>query len=216
MPGASAEEAPPLGHGAFALASTAGMIGWTALVHFDPPRFFLIATGVCLGWLALSAGAMGPRLRSRLAPGPMGAVWGVALGLFLYLASRAFLWAFCGGFSTALCGELTSVYTRFSDGRSVGGALALAIVIAPAEELYWRGVVLNRLRPRLGRWGAVAAATLLSSLVLLLAGEPLLALAALPTSAFWGVLTELRRSLFPSTLSHGLWDLLIVVLAPAH
>jgi membrane protease YdiL (CAAX protease family) len=93
--------------------------------------------------------------------------------------------------------------------------VALALVIAPAEEFFWRGVVQGVLRPRLGRVGCALVAAVLSSLLLLAFGERLLALAALPTSLFWGLLAEWRRSLVASWVSHALWDVLIVVLAPA-
>lgn len=90
--------------------------------------------------------------------------WGVVLAAVLYVGSRAVLWALCGGFSELLCQPLRDVYARFGTG-SLGTGLALALVIAPAEELFWRGVVQQVLRPRLGRvWGAVVASWVSHSL----------------------------------------------------
>ena len=99
--------------------------------------------------------------------------------------------------------------------RQVQPLMALALVIAPAEELFWRGAVQQALRPRLGRIGCAVVAAVLSSLLLLAFREPLLALAAFPTSLAWGLVAEWRRGLVASMVSHSLWDLLIVILFPA-
>jgi membrane protease YdiL (CAAX protease family) len=190
------------------------VLPWTALVHEHPAHFFLWASLFCAVWLVLSWKAMGAEGRQRLLPRTADTLWGVALAGVLYVGSRTVLWALCGGFSEVLCAPLTSIYERFGTG-SVGAGLALALVIAPAEELFWRGAVQQVLRPRLGKVGSAAVAAVLSSLVLLAFGEPLLALAAFPTSLAWGLLAEWRHSLGAAWVSHSLWDLLIVILLPA-
>jgi hypothetical protein len=201
-------------HPGWSLSSVLAMVLWTALVHARPPRFFLWATLYCAVWLGLSWKAMGEEGRPRLVPRTADLLWGVALAGVLYVGSRAVLWALCGGFSELLCEPLTDVYERFGTG-SLGAGLALAVVIAPAEEFFWRGAVQQLLRPRLGRVGCAGVAAVLSSLVLLAFGEPLLALAAFPTSLAWGLLAEWRHSLAAAWVSHSLWDLLIVILLPA-
>jgi hypothetical protein len=205
---------PRIHHPGWLVASGVAALLWTALVHAHPPRFFLWAALFCAGWNALSWKAMGELGQRRLVPRRADLLWGVALAGVLYVGSRAVLWALCGGFSEVLCKPLTDVYARFGTG-SVGAGLALALVIAPAEELFWRGVVQQELRPKLGRVGCAVVAAVLSSLLLLAFGEPLLALAAFPTSLAWGLLAEWRQSLAASWVSHSLWDLLIVILLPA-
>lgn len=199
---------------AWLAASSVALVGWTALVHAHPPRFFALASAFCLPWLLMSWRALGPGRRALLRMSAADVAWSVAHAGVLYAGARAFLWAFCGGLTQALCGPLTAVYARFGEG-GLGAAVALAAVIAPAEEFFWRGAVQGALRPRLGRVGCVVVASVLSSAVLLAFGEPLLALAALPTSLAWGGLAEWRRSLAAPWVSHALWDVLIVVLAPA-
>ncbi len=201
-------------HKGWLLATAATLLPWTALVHEHPPRFFLWASLLCAVWLALSWKALGATGQRRLVPRTADLLWGIALAGVLYVGSRAVLWALCGGFSELLCEPLTDVYARFGTG-SLGAGLALALVIAPAEELFWRGAVQQELRPRLGKVGSAAVAAVLSSLVLLAFGEPLLALAAFPTSLAWGLLAEWRNSLAAAWVSHSLWDLLIVILFPA-
>ncbi len=203
-----------LAHPGWLAATCGGAVAWTAFVHLHPPRFFLWASLYCALWLFLSWRALGAHGRARHAPRMAEVLWGVAIGGVLYAATRGFLWAFCGGLTDALCGPLHDVYARFNTG-SLGAAAALALLIAPAEEFFWRGAVQGALRPRLGRVGCAVVAAVLSSLLLLAFGEGLLALAALPTSLFWGLLAEWRRSLVAAWVSHALWDVLIAVLLPA-
>lgn len=124
-----------------------------------------------------------------------------------------FLYACCGPWSTLLCQPLDSIFARFAT-RSVGVGVALAFVIAPAEEVFWRGTVQGQLRERLGAWGSVVISALLCSLTLLIFGEGLLALAAVPTSLLWGALTEWRKNLWPAIACHAVWVLSIAVLFP--
>lgn len=195
-----------------AAAATAAAL-WAVLVAASPRWFFLAAPPACALWLALSARAAPPGLAARLRPrwGDLGIALSSALAL--YAGTRAFLWAGCGGLSDALCAPLASTFARFET-RGLGPALALGLLVAPAEELFWRGVVQARLEPRLGRSGAVAAATALAVAAALATGEPLLALATAPTYAAWGALAAWRGTLAPSILSHAAWSVLVASLAP--
>jgi hypothetical protein len=196
---------------ATAAASAAAL--WALLVAASPRWFFLAAAPGCAAWLVLSARAAPPGLAARLRPrwGDLGLALSTAL--LLYAGTRAFLWATCGPVSDALCGPLASMYARFHT-RGPGPALALGLLVAPAEELFWRGVVQARLAPRLGRWGAVAAATAIAVAVALVTGEAFLALATLPTYVAWGALAAWRGTLVPSIVSHATWTVLVGSVAP--
>ena len=196
-------------------ASCVAMIGWTALVRLRPSSFFAIAAAYCALWIALSASAGARPLAPAEARGirarPILA--GTVAALVLLGGALGVLWAGCGGLGAGLCAPLARIAERFVTGRGPLALLLLAFPIAPAEELFWRGLVLPRLRSRAGRIGAAAMTAVLSSGVLLLAGEPLLALAALPTSFAWGLLAE-YEGLLAAIWSHALWDVLMVGLLP--
>lgn len=197
-------------------ASCVAMIGWTALVRLRPSPFFAIAAAYCALWIALSASAGArPLARTEGRGGGRGRsiLTGTAAALVLLGGAVGVLWAGCGGFGAGLCGPLARIGERFVTGRGPLALLTLAFPIAPAEELFWRGLVLPRLPSRAGRIGAAALTAVLSSGVLLLAGEPLLALAALPTSFAWGLLAE-YEGLLAAIWSHALWDVLMVALLP--
>jgi membrane protease YdiL (CAAX protease family) len=194
-----------------AAASAAAL--WALLVAASPRWFFLAAAPFSAAWIAASARAAPPGLAARLRPrwGDLGLALSTAL--LLYAGTRAFLWAGCGGVSDALCAPLASMFARFHT-RGLLPALALGLLVAPAEELFWRGVVQARLERRLGRSGAVAAATALAVAVALATGEPFLALATAPTYAAWGALAAWRGSLVPSVVSHAAWSVLVGSIAP--
>ena len=163
--------------------------------------------------MALSARAAPPGLPARLRPraGDLGIA--LTLAVALYAGSRTVLWAGCGGVTEALCAPLASMFARFET-RTLPAAVVLALLVAPAEELFWRGVVQERLAARLGRWRGVAATTAIATAVSLATGEPLLALATAPTYAAWGALAAWRGSLVGPIVSHAAWTLLVAVLAP--
>lgn len=194
-------------------AAAAAAALWAALVAASPPWFFAAAAPFCAAWLWLSARAAPAGLRERLLPraGDLGLALSTAAAL--YAGTRLVLWAGCGGLGEALCAPLASMFVRFHT-RAVLPALALALLVAPAEELFWRGVVQARLARRVGAWRAVALATGLAVAVALASGEGFLALATAPTYAAWGALAAWRRSLVPSIVSHSAWSVLVASIAP--
>lgn len=193
-------------------AAGAAAAAWALLVASSPRWFFLAAAPFCAAWIGLSARAAPTGLAARLRPrtGDLGIA--LTLGVALYAGTRAVLWAGCEGFTDALCSPAASMFARFET-RTVPAALVLTLLVAPAEELFWRGFVQERLVARLGRWRGVATATAIATAVSLATGEPFLALATAPTYAAWGALAAWRRSLFAPIVSHATWTLLVAVLA---
>jgi len=194
-------------------ASAGAAMAWAGLVAHGSAGFFPAAAVFSALWLPLSAMAAPPGLLARLRPRWADLGIGLAAGLALYAASRAFLWAGCGGLSDALCAPLDALYRRFET-RAPFSVAVLLLLVVPAEELFWRGVVQARLAPRLGPHRAALAAAGLASLLALATGEPLLALATLPTYAAFGLLASWRGSLVPALACHAAWTLLIASLLP--
>lgn len=198
-------------------ATTAAAAGaaalWALLVAASPPWFFLAAAPFAALWLLLSARAAPAGVADRLRPRPGDLGLALSTALLLYAGTRAFLWAGCGGVSDVLCAPLADMFARFRT-RGLLPALALGVLVAPAEELFWRGVVQARLAERIGRWPAVAAATAIAVAAALASGEPFLALATAPTYAAWGALAAWRGRLLPSIVSHSVWSVLVASVAP--
>jgi membrane protease YdiL (CAAX protease family) len=111
-------------------------------------------------------------------------------------------------------GEIDWVYARRAgtDPRVI--AAVLLLWIGPGEEIFWRGVVQERLARRFGPRAGYLAAALCYGLVHLWARNGMLLLAALLCGLFWGWLYRRTGSLWPGIISHALWDVLIFILLP--
>lgn len=93
-------------------------------------------------------------------------------------------------------------------------ALLLAAIIAPAEELFWRGLVQSSLIRRFGTIPGTAGAIAAYGLVHLGSGNLTLTGAAAVAGAGWGLQYVIQRRLPAVIVSHILWDLWIFLIAP--
>jgi membrane protease YdiL (CAAX protease family) len=93
-------------------------------------------------------------------------------------------------------------------------AARLAVVISPAEEIFWRGFVQSRLMRRLGRWRGAAAAAGVYGGVHLVTGNMTLAGAATVAGAHWCALFAAGASLPALIVSHAAWDIWIFLVQP--
>lgn len=93
-------------------------------------------------------------------------------------------------------------------------AMLLAGIIAPCEELFWRGLVQNRLASRFGRFRGAALAAAVYGGVHLGSGNLTLAGAAATAGAFWGLQYALQGRLASLIVSHIIWDTWIFLIAP--
>ena len=93
-------------------------------------------------------------------------------------------------------------------------AARLALVIGPAEELFWRGMVQAALMRRFGRWPGAALATLAYGGVHVTAGNFTLMGAAGVAGAHWSVLYAAGVPLGALIVSHVAWDVWIFLVQP--
>jgi membrane protease YdiL (CAAX protease family) len=93
-------------------------------------------------------------------------------------------------------------------------AARLAFVIAPAEELFWRGFVQHRLERRWTRRQAAAAAASAYGGAHLVAGNMTLTGAAGVAGAYWSALAAAGMPMAALIASHIAWDIWIFLIAP--
>src|SRR5436190_15271248 len=110
--------------------------------------------------------------------------------------------------------EIDQVYELRSL-RPVGELAArLALVIGPAEELFWRGLVQRRLSTRLGRWRGAAAAAAAYGGAHIVTGNLTLTGAAATAGAYWSALAAAGMPMAALVVSHVVWDVWIFLVAP--
>ena len=110
-----------------------------------------------------------------------------------------------------MCAPVRTLINRAAEVR-LGSLVGIALIIVPAEELFWHGAVHGWLRPRVGRGASAALSTALLGLSYLLVGEWELALLVVPTFLAWGLLVEWRRNLWSACACHMVWTPGMIVL----
>lgn len=166
-------------------------------------------TGLALGGLALS---VEPSLR-RLRPTRGAAAGGAASAAALYgifrvgdvLARRVM---------PAGAEEIGDIYLLRTLEPAGRIAVRLALVIGPAEELFWRGLVQARLRRRYGDLAGTVLASAAYGGAHLVTGNATLIGAASVAGAYWGALSTAGASMESLIASHVLWDLVTFLVLP--
>ena len=115
------------------------------------------------------------------------------------------------GFAAA---QINDIYAMKAQTPPSVIAALLFLVIGPAEEMFWRGFVQDRLAGRLGPIAGWLVASLVYAGVHLWSWNFMLAMAALCCGLFWGAMYLRYGSLLPGIISHAVWDVLIFVVAP--
>lgn len=141
--------------------------------------------------------------------------------LFIGLASAGFMWVvfWIGNFCAThlfhfAAPQVSAIYGLKSGSNLIMIALLLFFIIGPAEEIFWRGFVMERLSEKWGTWGGFISATLIYSAIHIWAFNFILFMAALICGVFWGLLYKYNKNLFTVIISHALWDVMVFVIFP--
>ena len=92
--------------------------------------------------------------------------------------------------------------------------ILLAVLIGPAEEIFWRGYVQIKLGTKYGEWTAVLITVIIYTLVHIWSFNFMLIMAAMVCGIFWGVLYKYHKNIVTLIISHAVWDLTVFVLLP--
>jgi uncharacterized protein len=92
--------------------------------------------------------------------------------------------------------------------------LALILVAAPGEELFWRGFVQKRLLRYFGPFKSILIAALLYASVHIYSGTYILMLAAFLSGLMWGALYLWKKSMPLVIVSHIVFDIMIFIILP--
>ena len=172
---------------------------WTAtLVPFWPAMTCSALLLTCLAFLFGGRPAWHFRLSDVL--------WGVTIAVVLWgvfwLGDKVSQWMF--SFARP---QVNLIYDMKEGQSSVWLALALLLIIGPAEEIFWRGYVQRTLVSRFSPDAAFLLATAAYTLVHLPSLNFMLIMAALVCGVMWGGLYRLFPQHFTAiVVSHALWD----------
>ncbi|RSD28215.1 CPBP family intramembrane glutamic endopeptidase [Mesobacillus subterraneus] len=109
--------------------------------------------------------------------------------------------------------QITRLYNQFSPDL-FWHYLVLVLIIAPGEEIFWRGFIQKRLSKYFSTKMTVGLSVLLYASVHLWSGQFILVLAAIIAGLAWSILYAWKRSLPLVIVSHIVFDLLLFVFLP--
>jgi uncharacterized protein len=196
----------------FAAGLGLATVVWTAAFRGRSHFWQKMAVGV--GTMGAFALAANPELRSaRNRPRPRDLGVGLATAAALYgifqVGDR-----FARRVMPSGSADIAEVYSRRRMAPRWFIASALALLIAPGEELFWRGLVNGYLMQRLGRTAGSAVGAVVYGCIHLITGNLTLSGAAGIAGAFWS-LQYLFEGRLPSVIvSHIAWDVWIFLVQP--
>ncbi|HST04487.1 MAG TPA: CPBP family intramembrane glutamic endopeptidase, partial [Chloroflexia bacterium] len=166
-------------------------------------------TGLSLGSLAL---ASRKELReTRIAPKEVAVGLGSAAGLYLIfqVGDRLARVILPNG-----AAEIDNIYDLQSLGSKWGLAARLSMIIGPAEELFWRGLVQKTLMDEYGKPLGTALGVASYGGAHLVTGNITLIGAATVAGAYWGTLYTAGVPMGALIVSHMAWDVFTFLIAP--
>ncbi len=110
--------------------------------------------------------------------------------------------------------QVDSIYAMKEGQNKILLILGLLFIIGPAEEIFWRGFVQDKLIGKYGEWTAFIITTLIYALVHIWSGNFMLVMAALICGIFWGLMYRYSKNLVPLVISHAVWDVAVFILFP--
>jgi len=186
---------------------------WTIIFLLEPYDFWtsLSLATFLLMILSLAINAETPaRILGRVNLSMI--IYGVASGLLLY----AFFYFGFQMLKSApfLAQGVSNVYELRLSKPTYAIAVLLIFPIAPAEEIYWRGLIQRRLTERSNPKTGLLLGAAAYALVHLPTLNPILIITALIDGLAWGAIYQRTNSLVPGIISHVIWDILIFVVLP--
>jgi hypothetical protein len=196
---------------ALAIGLALGQLAFGLTFRGPRARFWrrMTLTGLTLGPYALIVSPAARRARVGLRELAAGAVSAAALYVTFRIGD-----AVARRIMPAGDREIDDIYALRRLGPRRELAARLIAIIAPAEELFWRGAVQAAFIGLLGPWRGTAAAVGVYGGVHLVSGNLTLTAAATVAGAHWGLLYALGMPLGALIVSHALWDVWIFLLQP--
>lgn len=206
---AALDDAPGVGPLVVGLAAAGA--AFAAVFNGPRDRFWsrMTATGLGLGGWALLTSR--PSRRVGLGPGRIVSGLVSALGLYLtFKIGDRFARRYVPGGDA----QIRDIYALRTLRPRAEIATRLALIVGPAEEIFWRGLVQSALMRRFGRWRGAALAALAYAGVHVTTGNFTLFGAAGVAGAHWCLLYAARVPLGTLIVSHVAWDIWIFLVQP--
>lgn len=138
---------------------------------------------------------------------------GILHAVVLYVMSRFGVWLMMNFFDWTMP-QIQAIYQTRAQASPMLIAPLLFFLIAPAEEIFWRGFAQRKFIEYFGKNKGTAIEIALYCVVHIWAMNPMLLIAALVLGVHWSMMYRRFGSVVPGIISHALWDTFIFVVLP--
>ena len=138
----------------------------------------------------------------------IGSASGVLLFSFFWVGNHLFNF-----FDLPLTRQVTALYKWYAP-KETWHYFVLMLIIAPGEEIFWRGYIQKRLLVYSRSWMSIPISALMYASAHLYADYWMLAFSALFAGVFWGWLYWWKRSLPLVIVSHLIYDFFLFITLP--
>jgi membrane protease YdiL (CAAX protease family) len=186
---------------------------WAVVFALNPVNFWIEISVATLTVMSFAVYAGREELKTLFSCRTGMIMTGIAAAAFLYVIFVIGSWASREILPFA-SEEIGSIYAIRDLAPRWVVVVLLTVIIAPCEEIFWRGYVQSTLAFRFGDargWLLMAA---VYALVHIWSWNFMLVAAALVCGLFWGYLLYRFKSLVPCLISHIIWDLAVFVYYP--
>lgn len=139
-------------------------------------------------------------------------VAGIGAGLALYAATFAFV--VVAERLPLFAKHVSRIYDQRGGLALVPALILAALVVAPGEELFWRGLFQGRLAETMAAWAAAALVWLAYVAANAMSGSLAIVAAAVVSGAVWGALALWTGGVLAGILCHSIWTGLMVAFPP--
>lgn len=178
--------------------------------RFDPWRSTALAAAASI---VAGAWSVGPELRERLALPPRAALFAIALGVVLVIATHL-AFAVVQRVSPDLAFTIRGLYASIDVGESRIVLTLVTAIVVVAEELIWRGAAFRLSARRPAPASVAAGSVVLYMLPQLASHAPLLVVAAAGLGTLFAVQRHVTGRLTDALLTHLVWSCSVFVLFP--
>ncbi len=170
-------------------------------------------SGVILTSMSLS---ISPELRSslrenfRVSDVPLGVAIGAVLWGVFWVGDKVAVWMF-----PFADGEIGSIYAMRDGMDYLAIGALLLLVVGPAEEIFWRGFVQERLSVKWSPTMGFVLTTAIYALAHIWSFNFMLIVAAAVAGGVWGLLYRLfPKRIWALVISHAVWDVAVFLIFP--
>jgi membrane protease YdiL (CAAX protease family) len=188
------------------------IVGWGLLMQQFGGNIYAIMGPFALTVVLVVSALSSRKLAIWFRPTRLAIVSGLGIGVGMTLLTYP-VFSLATRLFPSLRTDVAVLYQE-ANRASLAATLAWVVAIIVAEELLWRGALLQVLSRRVPEWAAMALSVATYALAQFGTGSWIVMLLALVCGTLWTVQRRVTRSLLSPLLAHLIWTPVVIFLRP--